>query len=322
MFYFILLNILLRLLLKDKNEFFFHPLPRIMISKLYLLCVTKKISNKKKIHLFSKFFCCFLFSIFSIFLLNIDDLFFNYRDIYITNPLFIIGKFRSATTFAHRELLKSNKNYISPTLKDCLFPFICLQYVFDFLNIFINFDKILNYFLGQDILDKHQMAFNLEEEDDLFISTYFGISWYNILQFPFFETWICNGHIKTLSNHERYHIYSFYHKFYQKILYKRGDKNSILLCKSHMIDMTNFYYSFPNATIISVQRDQNKVHQSTLSLFKLVHRKLHNIFYDECIYNKNLKLFYQYFDNNKLDFKDNTIYIDYEKNVDITKIFL
>ena len=124
--------------------------------------------------------------------------------------MFIIGKFRSASTFTHRELLKNNKNYISPTFKECLFPFICLQYIFDFLNIFVDFDNILHYFFGKNILEKlHEMKFDLEEEDDLFISTYFGISWYNILQFPFFETWIYNAHIKSLSYSER-EIYILY----------------------------------------------------------------------------------------------------------------
>lgn len=322
MFYFILSQIVLRLFLKDKNEFFFHPISRIILSKLYLIYITRKISKKKKIFFVLKFFFCFLFSIFSIILFNIDDIFFDYKKTQIKKPLFIIGKFRSASTFTHRELLKNNKNYISPTFKECLFPFICLQYIFDFLNIFVDFDNILYYFFGKNILEKHEMKFNLEEEDDLFISTYFGISWYNILQFPFFETWIYNAHIKSLSYSEREHIYSLYHKFYQKIIYKRGNKNSILVAKSHMNDMTDFYYSFPDATIISVKREQNKINESTISLFQEVHQKLHDIFYDKCIYNKNLKIFYKYFENNESYYKKNTIYINFEDNVDMNELFL
>lgn len=321
MFYFILSQIILRYILKDTDDFFFHPIYRIILPKLFLIYHTKKINNKTKIYLFLKFFILFLSSILSIILFNIDDLFFNYKNINIKNPLFIIGKFRSATTFTHRELLKTNKNYISPTFKECIFPFICIQYLIDVLEIFFDFNNILETFIDKKIIEKHKMNFNLEEEDDLFISTYFGISWYNILQFPFFETWLHCGLIQRLSYSEKNNIFSFYHKFYQKILYKRGNENSILVAKSHMNDMIDFYNSFPNSTIISVKRKQDDVHQSTLSLFKLVHQKLHNIFYDECIYNKNLLLFYHYFENNEKQYKNNTIYIDYEKNVDITKIF-
>ena len=319
MFYFLFTQIMLRYVLKDKDDFFFHPIIHVVLSKLYIVFTTNKISIHKKIILFSKFFLCFVFSFVSILLFNIDDLCFHYKKNPIKSPFFIIGKFRSASTFAHRELLKSNPSFISPTFRECLFPFLCIQYLLDFFELFFDFDILLNSFFGHNILTKHQMGFNLEEEDDLLISTYFGIGWYNILQFPFFENWFLNSNVNNFSDCEKNNVYSFYQKFYQKIIYKRGNKNSILLAKSHMVDMTDFYHSFPNATIIHVERQQNKVHESTLSLFKLVHQQLHDISYDECIYHKNLNLFYQIFENAQQQLK-NTIHIDFSKKVDITEI--
>ena len=71
------------------------------------------------------------------------------------------------------------------------------------------------------------------------------------------------------------------------------------------------------------QLNENKIKLMNLQFyyFKKFINQLHDIFYDKCIYNKNLKIFYKYFENNESYYKKNTIYINFEDNVDITKLF-
>lgn len=226
----------------------------------------------------------------------IDDLFFpNYKKVQIKNPIFIIGGFRTGTTILHRELEKTNENFVSPRFFEILCPFLTVQYVvYGIQKYFPNFiDSCILRICGPAILEKHFMSYNLAEEDDLLISLYFGIGWYNILQYPVLESW--HYFANTFDEEEK--IGAFYQKCMQKIIYKRGNQNSRLLAKSHLLQMIPIWKKlYPEKSVfISIERELNKSLESWMDLHERTTRQFFGFSFCSTVLEKHHEIFWRRF---------------------------
>ena len=320
LFYFIFFNILIRYLLKNEKEPIFITLPSWRILKLQL---SQKLSFKMKI----RFWFRILLSPLFLFLWNIDDLFFyKYKYIKIRNPVFILGGFRTGTTIVHRKILEKNNNFVAsqqgkqpiinlasqqgkqpiinlaPRLFEVLLPFLSIQYSLDFLE-WIDFhynsqfiqklDNMVSWFCGEDVMKRHYMSYFNAEEDDLLLSMYLGVGWYNIIQYPFPQLSLQVGQIQKLTRQEKYHIQHFYHYYLQKILFRRGTEKSRILCKLHLIDLIPYLKkNYKNSTFIYTYRYKLDMKNSWNQLQNAAILQLHSQSVNLEHYNKDFwKLF-------------------------------
>lgn len=297
LFYFIFLNICIRYLIKNDHEPIFITLPSLRILK-------KQYSQKLSIKMKIRFWYRILFAPFSLFLWNIDDLLFDYKKQKINKPVFIIGGFRTGTTVIHRQILDKNKEFIAPRLFEILFPFLTIQYFLDFLEYLDNnyetkliktLDDIILWFCGEEVMKCHYMSYINAEEDDLLLSVYLGIGWYNIIQYPFPELSFMVGQIAKLTKEEQYHLQYFYHYFLQKCLFRRGENNKRILCKSHLVDFIPLLKkNYKKCSFIYTFRDTNEMKESWSDLQKKAIIQFHNKNYNLEEYNNDFwNLFYK-----------------------------
>lgn len=266
------------------------------IYKLKQLYTSRKVSFFTKCRILTKQVVFFNFLIVANILWLLDDFFFSdYKTIQIKRPLFLLGGFRTGTTIIHRSLYEKKNHFISPRFLELLFPFITIQYFFDFLEYcdenykmcFIPMiDNLIYKFFGEKIMKKHFISFYNPEEDDILLSTYMGLGWYNIVQFPLFESWTNTGRF-LLSDMEKDKIGKFYHQCMQKILYRRG-KNKQLLNKSHLISMYPIWKKqYPDSKYVCIERDPMDSFSSWISLNQYTNERFFNFQYTDEEYIKN-----------------------------------
>lgn len=283
------------------------------INKLKKLYTSQNISFFTKCRILTKQVVFLNFLIVANILWLLDEFFFSdYKTIQIKRPLFLLGGFRTGTTIIHRSLYKKNDNFISPRFLELLFPFIMIQYFLDFLEycddnykmgIIPMIDYCIYNFFGEKIMKKHFISFYNPEEDDILLSTYMGLGWYNIVQFPLFETWTNTGRF-ILSDTEKEKIGIFYHKCMQKILYRRG-KNKRLLNKSHLISMYPIWKKqYPDSKYVCIERDPVDSFSSWISLNKYTNERFFKFQYTNEEYIKNHTNYWNQFefDKNKIIF--------------------
>jgi len=296
----------------SKNFFLIFPPISISLYKLKILYKIKSISFYKKLYLLWKQ-CMFIpFLVFSNFLWYIDELLFpNYKNIQIKNPIFLLGGFRTGTTIIHRELYKKNNNFISPRFLELLFPFLIIHYFLDKLEeidknyntkIISKINSYIQKFFGEKILKKHNINFYHPEEDDILLSTYMGLGWYNIVQFPLLESWEYIGNIK-LTETEKYRLSLFYHRSMQKILYRRG-KYKQLLNKSHLTSIYPIWKKiYHNSKFIFITRNHTDSFNSWILLNQYTNERFFNIDYKEEEYREYHLKYWKYLKNIKKEIK-------------------
>ena len=237
-----------------------------------------------------------------------DEIFFpNYKKVQIKKPIFLVGGFRTGTTIIHRSLYEKRQNFISPRFLELLFPFLCVQYFFDFLeycdtsyktSFIAGIDSSLLKFFGKKIMSKHFISYDTPEEDDILLSTYMGLGWYNIVQFPLFESWKTIGNLSLLSDQEKKRAGSFYHQCMQKILFRRGQKSrgqeKQFLNKTHLIALYPFWkIQYPDANFFLIERNQTEAFHSFILLNQFTNERFFNLQYSEQEYKQYHSLFWK-----------------------------
>lgn len=291
-----------------KNTNFLIAPITIILYKMKKLYTSKSISSRIKAKItWKQLMFLNLWLVGNIFWI-IDNLCFpSYHSIKISKPIFLLGGFRSGTTIIHRSLVQKNENFISPRFLELLFPFLTIQYLFDFLewldtnygsNFISFFDSLLYHFFGKDIMKKHFINFSMPEEDDILLSTYVGIGWYNIVQFPLFDTWKTIGKAE-LNKYQKEQIQKFYHCCMQKILYRRG-KEKQLLNKSHLMLMYPLWKElYPDSKFICIEREQEKAFTSWIELNTFTNQRFFNLNYSDAEYHKFHSQHWKYFEEQK-----------------------
>ncbi len=208
---------------------------------------------------------CFLF----------DDIFFpaNKKQ-KLENPLFILGNFRSGTSFLHRLLAKDHKNFTClNTWEIFLAPSITQRKFFHYLDmcdaifgnplkkVFIRFDRDT---LGT--VNIHKVGFFVPEEDEnlmLHIWSSFFVQfmfpfWEKLPRYEFFDSAI---DVKT-----RKKVMQFYKRCIQRHLYTHNGNISLLSKNpSFSPKIESLLETIPEARIVYLVREPHEMLPSTIS---------------------------------------------------------
>ena len=274
--------------------------------KIEILLFSSFASFFTKMKIVAKQLAFMYFLLFANVLWIFDEIFFpSYKRVQIKKPIFLLGGFRTGTTIVHRSLYEKRTNFISPRFLELLFPFLCVQYFFDALeycdtsyqtSFIAGIDFLLLQLFGNKIMSKHFISYDTPEEDDILLSTYMGVGWYNIVQFPFFESWKAVGNLSLLSEQEKKRIGSFYHQCMQKILFRRG-KEKQFLNKTHLIALYPFWkLQYPDAKFFLIERNQTEALRSFILLNQFTNERFFGIQYSEHEYKKYHMLFWEEFE--------------------------
>lgn len=285
-----------------------YPPHSICYYKLKKLYETNTISVFTKYRILWKQLMFLNFLLISNILWFLDEIFFpSYHKVQIKKPVFLLGGFRSGTTIIHRSVVKENDNFISPRFVELLLPFMIVQYFFDFFEWsdrkwntkFISFfDSVLYLFFGKDIMKKHFINFLSPEEDDILLSLFYGIGWYNIVQFPLFDSWSVVGNMK-LNKFDLDRIQTFYHCCMQKVLYRRG-KTKQLVNKSHLVSMYPIWKNqYPDSIFIGIDRRSMDAFYSWIELNRFTNKRFFNLDYFYTYYMENHSLHWKQFEKQK-----------------------
>lgn len=285
------------------SNFFIYPPISTSLYKIEILLFSPFASFSTKMKILVKQIVFLYFLVVANILWTLDEILFpNYKQVQMKKPIFLLGGFRTGTTIVHRSLYEKRENFISPKFLELLFPFLCIQYFLDMLEYcdtsyqtaFISgIDFLLVKFFGKKIMSKHFISYHTPEEDDILLSTYMGLGWYNIVQFPFFESWKTVGNLSLVSEEEKNRIGSFYHQCMQKILFRRG-KEKQFLNKTHLIALYPFWkLQYPDAKFFFIERNQTDSLRSFIVLNQFTNERFFGIQYSEHDYKKHHMLFWR-----------------------------
>ena len=226
-----------------------------------------------------------------------------YRKVSLDDSVFLVGGFRTGTTSLHRAIALDEERFTSPRFIEIVFPFLTVQYFFDWLEKrdkkngttkIKNIEKKLQDAIGADTMARHPMEWYAAEEDDLILASWHYLGWYTLALFPDPEFGVIAGQQTKHSKRVLNRSYIFYKRSLQKFMYRRGDGRA-LLSKSHMIDfMPKLAEELPNANFVDIIRHPKDsftswygLTQSSLSFLarnpvdQYVHVKAHLRFWDK-----------------------------------------
>lgn len=204
-----------------------------------------------------------------------EILFWNYRKVDLSNPVFIISNPRCGTTFLHRLLSLDKKKYTSTLLYHTLFP--CITYIKIIHGIawldnkiggpmhwlFEKIDKLL--FGGWK--DIHPMGFSEPEEDEaLFVLMAFTPSL--ILLCPWASGWDYMKFLDNLDADTKNKMKQFYLSSLKRIVYATNKDATLLIKNVFSTGRLHFILDcFPDAKIIYPVRHPYKAVPSVISMF-------------------------------------------------------
>lgn len=180
----------------------------------------------------------------------------------VINPVFIIGHWRSGTTYLHY-LLSQDKSFYAPTNLDAFVPEV---------NILGGAlaKKILHHRLPQTRpMDDVELHPDLPQEEEFAIANLSPYSFYHALTFPdhfrkLFNQFVLlrNSSEKKLLRWEK--VYTTYLK---KIQYKAGKKRLLLKNPVNTARIQTLLKLYPDAKFIYLHRDPTEVKHSTFRMF-------------------------------------------------------
>lgn len=214
-------------------------------------------------------------TIFTWFCLLLDDLLFpGYKKQVIEKPLFIIGNFRSGSTFLHRLLSRETETFTSLRTWDIFItPSITQRKIAGFFAAFDRlFDSPLKRFLvnfDRRTLGKikiHRISlFEPEEDENILLhawSTFFSIVMFPFTDemppYPFFDDALPVG--------ERRRIMGFYHSLIQRHIYADGAKRHFVSKNpAFSAKIETLLEFFPDARVLYLVRNPLDMLPSTVS---------------------------------------------------------
>jgi omega-hydroxy-beta-dihydromenaquinone-9 sulfotransferase len=205
----------------------------------------------------------------------LDSIFFpSYKKQAVEKPLFILGNFRSGSTYLQRLIAKDHQQFASATTWDIFMsPSVSLTKAFSIIlsidrklgspikNAFIKFDART---LGQ--VEIHKISFLEPEEDENFL-LHIWSSFIGGILFPFIEDFIPYIYFdQKLAAHKRSSIMRFYYQIIQRFLFtKQGSPNFLSKNPSFSPKIGSIFKHFPNAKIVYLVRNPIEMLPSTIS---------------------------------------------------------
>lgn len=234
------------------------------------------------------------------------------KDINITAPLFIIGHWRSGTTFLHY-LMGKDPNFAYVSTMETLAP-----------NIFLTNDAFLHRFLRNRLPTKRPMD-NLELHADLPYEDEYALA--NMDPYSFYHGWYFPQHIEYYFR--KYVLYEQvpqnvldvwehdYTQFLKKISLKKPGKRILLKSLVNTAKIKQILKIFPDAQFIHIYRNPYDVYKSTwklydsiLPLFSFQHVDRKKL--DNAIITIYQELFHRYLADKSYIPKENLYEIQYE----------
>lgn len=204
-----------------------------------------------------------------------DNLFYpEHRNQKINQPIFIIGNFRSGTTFLHRLLSQDNQStsmrtweiYLAPSITQRRFYLLIMR-----LNRFIGnpIGRVINFVekVLADYSHIHSVKLNDPEEDSQVLlhiwSTYDLIAF-----FPFPK--LLRKYIyydDMVPSEEKERDMTYYHDVLRRHVFASGGKRLISKTPTNSPKVKSLHKEFPDAKFINIVRNPLRVIPSSISLF-------------------------------------------------------
>jgi len=179
----------------------------------------------------------------------------------VSDPVFIIGHWRSGTTFLHN-LLSCDKNFTFPTMIQAFNP-----------HSFISFGKMHKFLMDLVVpktrsMDQIVIGSQVPQEDEFAIALTSGISPYFEMVFPRdgkdYQRFL---RMKDVSKTELAQWKKAFIYFLKKITYL-DPKTILLKSPTHTARLSLLSEMFPNAKFIHIIRDPYVVYSSMLKLYE------------------------------------------------------
>jgi len=205
----------------------------------------------------------------------LDDLFFHgYRNQPVDKPLFILGNFRSGSTYLQRLIAKDKDQFASARTWDIfLSPSVILTKLFSF---FLSIDRIFGspikkMFNKLDVrtlgrVDIHKISLFEPEEDENFL-LHLWSSFFAGIMFPFLEDFLPYIYFDNrLTPKDKISIMGFYQRTIQRFLFtKPGHVHFLSKNPSFSPKTASVLQHFPSAKIIYLVRNPLEMIPSTIS---------------------------------------------------------
>ncbi|GAB4498508.1 MAG: hypothetical protein OHK003_10960 [Anaerolineales bacterium] len=209
------------------------------------------------------------------FFFALDDILFPaYKNHPIEKPLFILGNFRSGSTFLHRLLSRDSETFTSLTTWDIyLTPSVTQKKITQLVAHVDNkyFGRILHralFAFDRATLGKikiHPISFFQPEEDEN-IHMHIWDSYFVTFLFPFMEEFPDYIHFdEALSREHKKRIMTFYKSMIQRHLYANGKKHLVAKNPAFSAKIETLAEFFPDARILYLARNPLDMLPSTVS---------------------------------------------------------
>lgn len=176
-------------------------------------------------------------------------------------PIFILGHFRSGTSFLH-ELISKDPRFVAPTVYQCFAPHVFLSREDDINKSFGNL-KI------QRPMDSLRVKMESPQEDEFGLVNLCGLSPYMSAIFPRIAKDKYQKYLtfKQATAEEVQTWKDTVMYFYKKVLFKKQDKRLILKSPAHTARLKLMHELFPDAKFVHISRNPYEIYQSTCKLF-------------------------------------------------------
>lgn len=205
----------------------------------------------------------------------LDDILFPaYKNHPIEKPLFILGNFRSGSTFLHRLLSRDSETFTSLTTWDIyLTPSVTQKKITQFIAALDN--KYLGRFLHRALfafdratlgkIKIHPISFFQPEEDEN-IHMHIWDGYFVTFLFPFMDEFPDYIHFdQALSPEHKKRIMTFYRSMLQRHLYATGKKHFVAKNPAFSAKLETLTQFFPDARILYLARNPLDMLPSTVS---------------------------------------------------------
>ena len=183
-------------------------------------------------------------------------------------PVFIIGHWRSGTTYIH-ELLSQDPQFCYVSLWNTLLPegFLTLEPIKNFLAKFLP---------EQRPMDEIKVQIDGPYEEEAGIAVLNKWSFFHCLHFArnAEEQYLKSIHFKNLSYEEKTEWENNYLKFMKTVTFANNGKRLLLKNPANTARITTLLKLFPNAVFIHIYRNPYKVYLSTIKMRNKVLDKL------------------------------------------------
>jgi len=238
-----------------------------------------------------------------------------FENIKIKEPIFIIGHWRSGTTFLHY-LMGQDKNLAYASTMQTLDP-----------SMFLAYEKMLKKIVSNSLpskrpMDNLEMATSLPYEEEYAIANLSPYSFYHGWYFPrniddYLKKYVLYEDVDENVINEWKETYTY---FLKKISYKYDGKQIMLKSLVNTAKIKLLLEMFPDAKFIHLCRNPYEVYMSTwklynsiLPIFSFQHVEKEEL--DKSILNIYKQIYSRYLEEKKLIPKENLIELRYEEFV-------